>query len=250
MVTDGDDRTGDELVSGAGLFSGADPFSDAGLPPRDDLPRWVAPLPTALENLTLRLVWLVVAINLAGTAFGFWYYRFQFARVPREMWLFVPDSPAATLFVALALGAWALGRQNDYLTALAFVGNVSLGFWSPFVILAFTEAWFDASATWLVIFLFTSHLAMVAQAFLLHRISEFPVRAVAVATAWYTVDLLMDFFVPILGRPTHTPLPLSPDAAAFTTTALQVAAGGAVLLTVLPIFLALATRVKKLEERR
>ena len=91
--------------------------------PREDLPRYVAPLPESLENLGLNLAWLVVAVNLAGTAFGFYYYAFQFSRTPVEMWPFVPDSPMATLLVALALAAWKLDRQQEWLTALAFYGN-------------------------------------------------------------------------------------------------------------------------------
>jgi uncharacterized membrane protein YpjA len=79
--------------------------------------------------------------------------------------------------------------------------------------------------------------------------TDFPVRAVAVATAWYTVDLLMDYFVPVVGGVTHTSLPY-PDAQPwFTTTVLQVAAAGAVVLTVAPLFLALATRVETLRVR-
>jgi len=62
------------------------------LPPRDDLPWWLSPVPTTLENLGFRLVWLVVAINIAGTAFGFWYYRAQFAATPAEMWLLSPTA--------------------------------------------------------------------------------------------------------------------------------------------------------------
>jgi len=97
-------------------------------------------------------------------------------------------------------------------------------------------------------FLFVSHLGMVVQAFVLHRITDFPLKAVAVATAWYTVDLLMDYFVPVIGEVTHTSIP--PDAEPwFTTTVLQVAAAGAVALTVIPLFWALATRVATLQIR-
>ena len=216
-------------------------------PERDPLPWWLAPLPAWLEDLALRLVWVVVAINLAGTAFGFWYYRHQFSRTPIEMWVFVPDSPAATLFIALALAAWALGRPNDYLAALAFVGNVKLGLWTPYVLLAFAPG-FLAFTPWpLYLFLFFSHLAMVVQAFLLHRISDFPIKAVAVAVGWYTLDLLMDYFVPLTGEVTHTAVPYDGGTAWFTTTVLQVAAAGAVVLTIVPLFFLLATRAKKAE---
>jgi len=44
---------------------------DAGLPPRESLPRYVAPLPAWLEDVALRWAWVIVAVNLVGTAFGF-----------------------------------------------------------------------------------------------------------------------------------------------------------------------------------
>lgn len=87
---------------------------DDGLPAGTDLPRWLAPLPEWLENFGLNIAWLVVVINLVGTAFGFWYYGYQFGIEPTAMWPLVPDSPVATLFIALSLALWKLGRSNEY----------------------------------------------------------------------------------------------------------------------------------------
>ncbi len=218
-------------------------------PERESLPRWVAPLPQALEDVAFRFVWVIVAINLLGTAFGFWYYRFQFQRLPVEMWAFVPDSPGATLLIALALAAWAVGKQSDTLTALAFFGNIKLGLWTPYVLLVFYPGFLANSGPAMYAFLLVSHLGMAVQAFVLYRITDFPIKAVAVATAWYTLDLLMDYFVPLVGDVTHTSLPYAGSQPWFTTTVLQVAAAGAVVLTVVPVFLALATRVAKLRLR-
>ncbi|GAB3413848.1 DUF1405 domain-containing protein [Haloparvum alkalitolerans] len=216
-------------------------------PERDPLPRWLAPLPARLEAVALRFVWVIVAINLVGTAFGFWYYRAQFARTPVEMWAFVPDSPGATLLIALALAAWAVGKPNDTLSALAFVGNIKLGLWTPYVLAAFAPGFLAYTHPAMYAFLFVSHVAMAVQAFLLHRITDFPLKAVGIATAWYTVDLLMDYFVPLAGSVTHTAVPYAGSTPWWTTTVLQVAAAGAVVLTVGPLFLALATRVRKAE---
>ncbi|MFQ3474761.1 DUF1405 domain-containing protein [Halonotius sp. F2-221B] len=221
------------------------------LPARDDLPWWLSPVPTTLENLGFRLVWLVVAINLAGTAFGFWYYRAQFAATPAEMWLFVPDSPMATLFIAGAFALWALGRQHDTLTALAFFGNIKLGLWTPWVLVVFAEEFLAFTPLPLYAFLLVSHLAMVVQAFVLHRITDFPVRAVGLAVLWYTVDLTVDYFIPIIGEPHHTVIPLARETpVALEATAFQLAAWGAVVLTIIPLFWALATRVRKHNSER
>ncbi|MFW6320266.1 MAG: DUF1405 domain-containing protein [Halohasta sp.] len=217
-------------------------------PPADDgLPNWLAPVPTAIEDLGLRLVWLVVAVNLAGTAFGFWYYAEQFSRTPPEMWLFVPDSPMATLFIAGAFALWAVGRPNEYLSALAFFGNIKLGLWTPWVLVIFADAFLEFTAPAMYAFLLGSHLAMVVQAFVLHRISEFPLAAVGVATLWYTIDLTVDYFIPIVGDPHHTTIPVEYGTEIVAgASAFQLAAWGAVVLTIGPLFWALATRIGKL----
>jgi uncharacterized membrane protein YpjA len=235
-------------------------FSDGDLPPPESLPRWLAPLPRWLENLGLNLAWPIVAINLVGTAFGFWYYGFhpfsvppivwQFASEPPIMWAFVPDSPVATLFIALSLALWKLGRNNEYVNALAFFGCWKLGLWTPYVLAAFFAGFIDVG--WpMYLFLFFSHLAMVVEAFLIHRYSDFPVPAVAVAVLWYGLNDVVDYFLPLVGTPHHTTLPgqlVGPNGfATHPSPTHEIAAAGAVVLTLTATFLALSTRVKKVE---
>jgi len=222
--------------------------TSSGLSERDRLPRYVAPLPKRLEDFALRFAWLIVAINLAGTAFGFWYYSAQFARTPTVMWPWVPDSPMATLFIALAIAAWKLDCELPWLTALAFFGNVILGLWTPYTLLVFYETYAVQTDPLMYQFLFWSHLAMVVQAYLLHRITDFPVWGVTVALAWYTSNLIVDYFVPIVGEPHHTAIPVPRDEPMFLEAdALGLIAAGEVSFTLLALFLALATRIKKLE---
>ncbi len=226
-------------------------FSGEGLPDRDALPWYVAPMPPWLENLGLNLALLVAGVNLVGTAFGFWYYVPQFGLEPVVMWPLVPDSPTATLFIALALLAWRAGRPNEYLSALAFFGCIKLGLWTPYVLTAF-KADFSYLHWAMYNFLFWSHLAMVLEAFLLHRFSDFPVRAVAVAVGWYGLNDLVDYFVPVVGGPHHTLVPAEPivdGVVRHVSPAHELAAAGAVVLTLAATFLALTTRVKKLEAR-
>ncbi|WP_254769274.1 DUF1405 domain-containing protein [Salinilacihabitans rarus] len=220
------------------------------LPERAPLPRYLAPVPKRVEDLGLRYAWLVVAVNLAGTAFGFWYYSSQFATTPAIMWPWVPDSPFATLLIALAIASWKLGRERPWLTALAFFGNVILGLWTPYTLLAFADA-YDYLHPAMYQFLFWSHLAMVVQALVLHRITDFPVWAVAVALLWYWSNLVVDYFVPVVGdAPHHTVIPVARDAPTFLgADALGTVAVGEVTFTLLALFLALATRAKTCESR-
>lgn len=229
------------------------------VPPREPLPRYVAPLPVWLEDLALRLAWPIALVNLAGTAFGFWYYGLrplplseplvagQFSLEPVIMWPFVPDSPVATLFIGLSLIAWRLEWDAEWLHALAFFGCIKLGLWTPYVQLYVNGL--GSTPLWLYHFLVWSHAAMALEAFLLHRYSEFPVWAVAVATVWYLSNDIVDYFVPLVGDPHHTLLPAEFTANGFdhSLPAHDLAAAGAVALTVLAVFLALATRAEKAE---
>ncbi|MBP2252522.1 MULTISPECIES: DUF1405 domain-containing protein [Halobacteriales] len=211
------------------------------------LPSYLAPLPRRVEDLALRYAWAIVAINLAGTAFGFWYYRFQLAQTPIVMWPFVPDSPAATLFVALSLAAWKLDYDVEWLHMLAFFGNIKLGLWTPFVQLVLNGA--GDIEPWLYWFLIVSHLAMSLQSFLIYRYAEFSVSAVAVATVWYGLNDIVDYFAPLVGEFHHTFLraELVNGIIDHSGQAHDFAAAAAVTLTLAATFLALATRIKKLE---
>ena len=214
---------------------------DAALPPSRDRPRFVAPLPAWLEDIALRLAWPIAIVNLVGTAFGFWYYRFQLAGTPLAAWPLVPDSPLATLFIALSLIAWRLDVRANWLHVLAFFGCLKLGLWTPFVQLFVNGP--GGIATWLYVFLITSHLAMVLEAFVMHRYAAFTVPAIAIATAWYGLNDLVDYFWPILEGPHHTTLRAEyvDGAIDHTVFAHDLAAVAAVTLTVIAIVLALGT---------
>ena len=217
---------------------------------RTHLPGYLAPLPRRLEDLALRYAWAIAAINLAGTAFGFRYNRFQFAQTPLVMWPIVPDSPAATLFMALSLAAWKLGYEQEWLHTFAFYGNIKLGLWTPYVQLVLNGP--EGIALWLYVFLVVSHLAMVLQAFVIYRYAAFPIRAVAAATIWYGFNDLVDYFIPLVGDYHHTFLraELVGRTLDHTLRAHDLAAAAAVTLTLAATFLALAIRVKKVERRR
>jgi len=216
----------------------------------DNPPWYLAPLPRPIEDLALRLAVPIALINIVGTAFGFWYYRFQLAATPVVAWPLVPDSPLATLFIGLSLLAYRFEIDADWLHVLGFFGAFKLGFWTPFVQLFLNGP--AGIAPWLYVFLITSHLAMVAEAFLVHRYATFSIRAVAIAVFWYGLNDLVDYFLPFAGKIHHTWLRAEQVAGGFSHDVLahDLGAGAAVTLTLLATFLALATRVDELRRKR
>lgn len=223
------------------------------VPAPAELPWYVAPLPRPLEDLALRLAWVLVAINLAGTAFGVWFYAVEFAQLTREpvvMWIWVMDSPLATFWFALSLGLWKLGRPTPWLDTLAFVGCIVLGLWTPWVLLAFWPM-YDFFHPLMYHWLIWSHLGLAVQAFVIHRYSRFTVPAIVVAAGWYTIDLVLDFHMPIIGGLHHPDLPTDRTTPMFLgADALGVAGAGAAIVTVFAITLAALTRIHKLEAER
>ena len=97
-------------------------------------------------------------------------------------------------------------------------------------------------------FLFVSHLGMAVQAFVIYRYSNFPGRAILVALLWYGFNDLVDYFVPIVGTPHHTLLPVEPvvnGTVQHDSPEHEIAAAGAVTLTIVATALAVAISRQK-----
>ncbi|MEZ3142861.1 DUF1405 domain-containing protein [Halobaculum sp. MBLA0143] len=215
----------------------------------DSLSAPLAPLPERVETATLRLAWVVVGVNLLGTAFGFWHYRFQLSAAPLAAWPVVPDSPVATLLMAGSVASWKVGRDDDWLHALAFLGSLKYGLWVVYVQLVVNDVLVSGSLyQW---FLLWSHLGMGLQALVVYRYATFDPRAVAVAVGWFGFNDVVDYFVPIGGDYYHTHFgPGLAGASSHAGSVHHLAAVGAVGLTALGTYLALAVRVRRLERRQ
>lgn len=143
------------------------------------------------------------AINLVGIAYGFYYYREQFAVTPWYLWPFVPDSPLAVLWAELALLSWWLRRKAGVLDALAVVGNIQVGLWTVYVLLVYADA-FGTYTMNLNTILLAGHAGMAALALIfVAGLRDLRVRnarawavALAVAGAYYLVNDALDYFGP------------------------------------------------------
>lgn len=146
---------------------------------------------------------LIATINLIGIGYGFYYYAPQFAATPWYLWPFVPDSPLAVLWAELALVAYWLRRKPGVLDALAFLGNVQVGLWTVYVLLAYADA-FGTYTVNLNTILLAGHagMAILALVFVEGLRERFRVEpravlaAVGLATAYYAAQDLLDYFGP------------------------------------------------------
>jgi uncharacterized membrane protein YpjA len=152
------------------------------------------------------------------------------------------------MFIGLSLAAWRLDIDADPLHVLAFFGCIKLGLWTPFVQLVINGP--GGIAAWLYWFLIVSHLAMMVEAFLIYRYAAFAVPSVALALGWYAFNDVVDYLIPVLEGPHHTWLRAEIVAGQLdhTLPAHDLAAAWAILLTFAATFLALATRVEKVEK--
>ena len=178
---------------------------------------WMPPLDRGLVALfgffkTHRGWALAIAlVNLVGIAYGFYYYGSQFAVTPPGLWWLVPDSPLAVLWAEAALAAyWLFRRRPGVLDALAFVGNVQVGLWTCYVLLAYEDGFHTLDflqgegPVHLNTVLWAGHLGMAVLALVflqgLRERAAVDRRGVALAIglalAYYVVQDLVDYWGP------------------------------------------------------
>ncbi|MFB6204200.1 MAG: DUF1405 domain-containing protein [Candidatus Nanohaloarchaea archaeon] len=181
---------------------------------------------TVREKVLDRKPVLAIALaNVLGALFGFYYYLPQFRETAPALWLFVPDSPFATLLMAFSLLYFLRGRGSLFLEPLAFIANFKYGLWTVFVLLFYFETFFAGNSTAMYLFLLLSHLLMALQAFLVLDYGGFEMKGLLAAAGVVLVndaaDYVLDTHTWIHAQHTH---PVSPAmAAAFSLTLLAAA---------------------------
>lgn len=151
------------------------------------------------------VLWLMMIIYLPGTAYGYYWYKYQLIETwnnyPHWLIAFVPDSPTASLWFALAVlwlwvspvrpaSGWLRGVRG-ILEALGVVTSIKYGIWATAIIL-----WGYAQGTpldWASWMLMIGHTAMAVCALLYARFFRFGIAALAVAAIWTFLNDTVDY---------------------------------------------------------
>jgi len=141
------------------------------------------------------LIWTLFIINLLGTIYGYFWYRFQIADTPVHLLPFVPDSPTASLFFTLVLFFLLLKRYTSFIAAFAAITSIKYGIWAVVAIL-----WGAALGDQLNFshyMLMVSHLGMAAEAIIFYRFYRIRWIHLCAVAIWTLFNDLFDYSLDI-----------------------------------------------------
>ncbi|WP_141433326.1 DUF1405 domain-containing protein [Bacillus sp. 03113] len=136
-------------------------------------------------------LWLLFIVNLVGTAYGYYWYRFQLAETPNIFLPFVPDSPTASLFFTIVLFAFLLKKNWPYIEALAIITLFKYGVWAVVMnaLVLIVTGNLDIYGYMLIF----SHGAMAVQGLLYAPFYRMKLRHLVLASIWTLHNDVIDY---------------------------------------------------------
>ena len=151
----------------------------------------------AVINFKSFLVLLFI-INLFGTIYGYIWYGSQLKVTEPIFYLFVPDSPTASLFFTIALAGWIFGKNFKLIEALAVVTLVKYGVWAVVMnLLTLVETGELSPQGWMLV---ASHGLMAVQAILYANRYKYTYVHVVIAAVWTLHNDVIDY---VFGQMPH-----------------------------------------------
>ncbi|MGE5529587.1 MAG: DUF1405 domain-containing protein [Patescibacteria group bacterium] len=156
-------------------------------------------MPGGLSGFFLRrrwLLWLILAVNLLASVYGYYWYRWQLKATPFTLWFFTPDCPLAATLMAVALAIYLVrGRRDTWFQFLTYTILIKYGFWTVFVFLLYWATGGAYHAEYVMLCL--SHLGMLAEGAVF--LGSVPQKTGFwwLAAAWSLVDVYFDYFHPV-----------------------------------------------------
>ena len=136
-------------------------------------------------------LWILFFVNLTGTIYGYDWYKWQLVKTEPKFWIFVPDSPTASLFFTIAIFGWLINRNFKLIEALALITLVKYGLWA--VVMNLLTLIETGSIGWVGWMLVASHFAMAVQAILYIPFYKFKFGHIALAAIWTLHNDVIDY---------------------------------------------------------
>lgn len=136
-------------------------------------------------------LWVLLFINIVGTVYGYDWYMWQLVKTEPHFWIFVPDSPTASLFFCLAIIGWLINRNFKLFEALALITLVKYGLWA--VVMNIWTLVETGSIGWVGWMLVGSHFAMAVQAVLYSPFYRFGIGHIIIASIWTLHNDVIDY---------------------------------------------------------
>jgi len=144
------------------------------------------------------IIFVMFIINLFGTIYGYYWYRYQLAETPAHFYIFVPDSPTASLFFTIVLFAFLFKRNLPIIEALAIVTLFKYGIWA--VIMNLLVLAVNGTLPWEGYMLIASHFGMAVQGLLYASYYRFKAWHMIVAAIWTLHNDVIDYVFEMMPR--------------------------------------------------
>lgn len=149
--------------------------------------------------LTNRMIlWLLLVVNILGTIYAYYWYRYQLAETPPIFLVFVPDSPTACLFFVFVLVAFLLGKNWLLFEALAMVTLFKYGIWA--VVMNYLVLVVSGELDMIGYMLMLSHGAMALQGLLYAPYYRFKAVHLIITGIWTLHNDVIDYVFRMLPR--------------------------------------------------
>lgn len=134
---------------------------------------------------------LLLVVNALGTIYGYYWYRGQLAATEPIYYIFVPDSPTASLFFCFAIVGWLIGKNFKLMEVLALITLIKYGLWAVAMnLLTFAESGYLEPTGWMLV---ASHFLMAVQAVLYLPNYRFTKWHGMVAAVWTLHNDVIDY---------------------------------------------------------
>ncbi|MCM3163084.1 DUF1405 domain-containing protein [Metabacillus litoralis] len=144
------------------------------------------------------IIFIMVLINFFGTVYGYYWYRYQLADTPAHFYIFVPDSPTASLFFLIVVAAFIMKKNLPLIEALAIVTLFKYGIWA--VIMNLLVLIVNGSLPWEGYMLIASHFGMAIQGLLYAPYYRFKGWHLIVAAIWTLHNDVIDYVFGMMPR--------------------------------------------------